>query len=159
MASKTTEFSPKRANKLYWNSDKTVDQVAEEAGLSRHALYAVVEPLPAGVACTACGGQLEYANRSSRAAGLAVCAECGNEQNSATAAAWEPADTLDLPTEPETVAEVITAPPRTAAGQTTLNRLREDIKEVPPQRIALVGGAAVLGVALGAAATQLIRDR
>lgn len=149
----------RQANDLYWNSDLTVDQVAEQAGLSRHALYAAVEPLAVDVACDACGGALEYPNRSSRAAGRATCAACGAEQEleMETDVVWEPHASLRVPLEPETVAEVITAPP--LRSRKRLKQLRENLQEVPRERIALVGGAAVLGAALGAAATQLIRER
>lgn len=157
MDNENPDMAFREANGLYWNSNHTVGQVAEETGLTRRALYAAIEPLAVDVPCNACGGALEYANRTSRAAGRATCAACAAEQDLEVEAWWEPHESVEVPAEPETVAEVITAPPRRARKR--LEQLREDLKDVPRERIALVGGAAVLGVALGAAATQLIRER
>ena len=38
------------------------------------------------------------------------------------------------------------------------DRWREDLAAVPPQRVAMVGGAAALGVMVGAAATRMLRE-
>src|SRR5688572_4512945 len=38
------------------------------------------------------------------------------------------------------------------------NRWRDDLASVTPQRAAMVGGAAALGVMVGAAATRMIRE-
>ncbi len=65
------------ANRLYWESDASVADIANRLELSRRALYDAVRPLPAGERCADCGGELAWANRSARAAGTAICLSCG----------------------------------------------------------------------------------
>jgi hypothetical protein len=45
-----------------------------------------------------------------------------------------------------------------AAAQSGLSRWREDLTGVTPERAALIGGAAALGVVLGAAAARAVRN-
>ncbi|CAN5632731.1 hypothetical protein BH23GEM9_BH23GEM9_05750 [soil metagenome] len=80
------------ANRLYWEGEDSVADIAEQLQLSRRALYEMVEPLPTGTDCEVCGGPLMYENRSGRAAGHAVCAICDEtgaveEQDAATSSA------------------------------------------------------------------------
>jgi hypothetical protein len=64
------------ANRLYWESEDSVAEIAERLELSRRALYDLIEPLPTGTTCDVCGGPLTFENRSARTAGDAVCAIC-----------------------------------------------------------------------------------
>src|SRR5687768_5905870 len=63
--SKATE-----ANRLYWESDVSVAEIAQRLELSRRALYAAIQPLPAERNCERCGSPMTYENRSARAGDL-----------------------------------------------------------------------------------------
>src|SRR5437773_529299 len=68
------------ANRLYWHTDESVAEISNRLGLSRRALYELVEPVPAEIECGNCGAELYYANRSAKAAGVARCLMCGSER-------------------------------------------------------------------------------
>lgn len=68
-----------RANRLYWDSDESVNQIAEELQLSKGTLYSVIEPLATGLACPDCGEELLYPNRTARDRGMVGCPACGFE--------------------------------------------------------------------------------
>jgi hypothetical protein len=70
------------ANRLYWETEDSVSDIAENLEISRRALYESVEPLPTGDNCEVCGGPLFFENRSARTAGDAACAVC--EETGAT---------------------------------------------------------------------------
>lgn len=132
-----------RVNRLYWESDETVADVAKQLEMSQSTLYAAVEPRPAGVVCSRCGAPTHYLNRSGRAAGEAVCSACGATTTAEEQPA-QPVSTVDAP----------------SAGATEkLRRFKEDLSAVPPERAALIGGAAALGVAVGAAAVKAARKK
>jgi predicted RNA-binding Zn-ribbon protein involved in translation (DUF1610 family) len=65
-----------RANELYWGSDRSVNQIAEELDLSKGALYAVIRPLAAGLGCPQCGREVAHTNRTQRERGLVDCPAC-----------------------------------------------------------------------------------
>jgi len=69
-----------RANELYWGSDRSVNELAEDLDLSKGALYGMIRPLAAGLSCPECSGELEYANRTARDKGFVTCADCGFEE-------------------------------------------------------------------------------
>lgn len=64
------------ANRLYWETDESVADIARRLDMSRRALYVAVDPLPTGEDCGTCGGPLTYENRSARTAGHATCERC-----------------------------------------------------------------------------------
>lgn len=66
-----------RANRLYWSSERSAAAIAEELGISRSKLYALIEPLPVDRTCTTCGGTMAFSNRTDRQAGRARCTDCG----------------------------------------------------------------------------------
>ena len=68
-----------RANTLYWESDRSVNQIADEMDLSKGMLYGMIRPLPANLPCPRCSTALEYANRTARERGLLSCPACGLE--------------------------------------------------------------------------------
>lgn len=68
--------SAAEANRLYWDTDETVNSIANRLELSRRALYDAIQPVPAGRDCPVCGGDLVYENRSARTADEAVCPQC-----------------------------------------------------------------------------------
>lgn len=68
------------ANSLYWESDASVNEIAEKMDLSKGALYGMVQPLSAGASCPECGDALEFANRTARDKGMVTCPSCGMEE-------------------------------------------------------------------------------
>jgi hypothetical protein len=69
-----------RANALYWDSDDSVNEIAEILDLSKGALYGLVEPLPTDEPCPDCGAVLEFSNRTARDKGMVACPACGLEE-------------------------------------------------------------------------------
>ena len=68
-----------RANELYWSSDKSVNQIADEMELSKGMLYGMIRPLPTQRPCPRCAATMEYANRTARERGLITCPACALE--------------------------------------------------------------------------------
>ncbi len=68
------------ANRLYWHSDLGVNQIAEEMGISKGALYTQVNPLAAEIQCPRCDTELVYPNRTARDRGFLSCPNCGFEE-------------------------------------------------------------------------------
>jgi hypothetical protein len=68
-----------RANQMYWGSDLSVNQIAEQLDLSKGALYEMIRPLPADVACPECGAEVVHPNRTAHERGLVACLSCGWE--------------------------------------------------------------------------------
>lgn len=68
-----------RANHLYWETKGSVAQIADRLGVSRRALYELIDPLPSGAECESCGAELYYGNRSAKANSTGRCLVCGNE--------------------------------------------------------------------------------
>ncbi len=83
MASTTTDHDAERANELYWGSDRSVNELAEDLDLSKGALYSLIRPLPAGLECPECAGGMSYANRTARDRGYVTCEGCGLEEEEA----------------------------------------------------------------------------
>ncbi len=67
------------ANRLYWESELSVNNIADELGLSKGTLYGLVRPLPTGEPCPECGSELVFENRTARDRGLGTCPACGAE--------------------------------------------------------------------------------
>jgi|GEM_PF-1041194 len=70
-----------RVNRIYWETDTPVTEMAEQLGISRRTIYDMIEPVPADERCPVCGGELVFPNRSARLAGEAVCRVCGRTQD------------------------------------------------------------------------------
>lgn len=84
------------ANRLYWETDHSVAEIAQQLELSRRALYEAVVPLPTGTSCPTCGTPLVFENRSARTAGHEICPACEAAHDEAElAAAAATADRLD----------------------------------------------------------------
>jgi hypothetical protein len=64
------------ANELYWGSERSVNQIAEQLDLSKGALYGMIQPLPEGLGCPICGEEVVSANRTARERGMLSCAQC-----------------------------------------------------------------------------------
>lgn len=69
-----------RANVLYWDSDASVNEIAEQLDLSKGTLYGMIRPRTAGLACPECGDDMEYPNRTAREKGFVTCGGCGFEE-------------------------------------------------------------------------------
>ena len=70
-----------QANSLYWESDASVNDIAERMDLSKGALYGMIQPLDAGAPCPECGGRMEFANRTARDKGVLNCPSCELEED------------------------------------------------------------------------------
>jgi hypothetical protein len=132
------------ANRMYWEDEAPVAEIAERLDLSRRALYDALRPRSASVACSQCGADLQFGNRSARRAGVAACPSCGAEQ------------AIEDPPSDESVA----APNLSVlAGQAPLT-IRHDMRAPDLRHRAIViGGAAIAGVALGTVAALLATRR
>ena len=69
----------RRANTFYWQSNRSVNQIAAEMDLSKGTLYGLIDPLLTDLACPRCSSSLAYANRTARDRGLLSCPNCGVE--------------------------------------------------------------------------------
>ena len=133
-----------RLGELYWHSGKSIEEIVRSLGVTRNRLYASVKPLASGEECEVCGGDLQFVNRRSRLAAMAVCSECGREA---------PAD-----------AESFAGVDSREVTPAYVDQLRDQrIPNAPErgrrrtERAALLGGAAALGVVLAAAATRVMK--
>ena len=147
MSTSQSDTAHERANRLYWETDNRVDEIAAEVGMSRSALYNAVQPLAAGVTCADCGEPAVFPNRTRRDAGEAVCSACGVVAPTAVVSQAQGAE------ESAPVAEGDGSAPARAHGW------KEALPEVTPERAALIGGAAALGAALGTVAVRAIRRK
>ena len=80
--SDTRTVDPKlaqKANRSYWNSDDSVNQIAEDLGLSKSSLYGLIEQIETGLACPDCQSELVFANRTARDRGMVSCPACDFE--------------------------------------------------------------------------------
>lgn len=146
----TTEGSERvteRVNELYWSGERTVDEIVEELGISRTALYTSIEPVPSGVTCADCHERMVFPNRTARDRGVAVCPRCGRESAPGAGSAAGGAGAG------------IFSRLGIEGGDELLERAVETLRAVPPQRVALVLGGAALGVVLGAIAAGAVKDR
>lgn len=75
-ASEVTSEAIERANRLYWGSTRSVNQIAEELELSKGALYGIIEPEPSGQGCPLCGDEVVYSNRTARQRERLDCPTC-----------------------------------------------------------------------------------
>lgn len=127
-------------NRLYWETEKSVAEIANQMSVSRRALYELIEPMPSGMKCSRCNAELYYSNRSAKAAGIARCLICGNEKE------------LDADISHE---DVGTIPPFSTGLPSTSRRASRP----PVRRAASIAGFAIAGVVVGAIATLLIKRK
>jgi hypothetical protein len=120
-------------NRLYWDSIQTVDEIVGEMGIGRNSLYLSIQPLDAGAECVQCAEPMYFNNRTQRSAGTATCLVCGSMT------------TLGQDRAREGISK------KPAKG------LRAQLKAAAPDRAALIGGAAAIGLVIGATATRAVR--
>lgn len=75
-----------QANDLYWRSERSVNQIAEEMDFSKSGLYALIRPLPADRPCPECGEGLVFPNRTALTKAIASCLQCEYEGGAQPAA-------------------------------------------------------------------------
>ena len=68
------------ANRLYWDSERSVNRIAEELDVSKGTLYGMIQPLRSGLPCPECRTELDYPNRTARDRGFLACPACGLEE-------------------------------------------------------------------------------
>jgi hypothetical protein len=133
------------ANRLYWETETPVADIAARFDLSRRALYEAVRPLSAHAACPECEEPLFFENRLARRTRKASCLACGaHVEVESTAPRPGPAHHTGRD-------ESRTGSPR---GRPTDDRSSER-----RARAVLLSGAALAGVALGGVAAWLARRR
>ena len=125
------------ANRLYWDDVASVSEIANRLGISRRALYEIIEPRPSGAFCGTCGVEAVFINRSAVASRTARCPRCSSDVH---------ADILDMsgdvPHSARSKADVQAA----TAGRARFGRKA-------------AFGAALLGVVAGCIATLLVLNR
>lgn len=65
-----------RVHDLYWSSDRSVNAIAEELGISKGRLYDLIRPIPADSPCPECGGPRVFENRTARDRNDPTCPRC-----------------------------------------------------------------------------------
>lgn len=121
-------------NRLYWESNASVSQIADRLDISRRALYDGIHPQPAGRRCPECGAQLVYRNRTALENREAECPDCGFES------------------------ALEASPPPAGAEHDPSSDLSSDGGRFPAlDRTPALGAAFVAGLALGTAVAGLIR--
>ena len=113
-----TAAGTERANELYWRSERSVNQIADDLDLSKGALYAMIAPLAAGVGCPLCGSEVVYPNRTAKERDRLDCPTCdwdgsADETTSHEEGGGDDAESFLAPPPP---ASVTTARRRTMAG-------------------------------------------
>lgn len=130
-------------NRLYWETDRSVGDIAASLGVSRRSLYDSINHLPVDEACPDCGGAMGFRNRTARDAREAECPDCGSSME------LDHAPAPDYQDEPEVEQE-------SAGGR--LSPL--PARRVPgPRSAPLLGSTLLAGLAVGAAAAYLLRRR
>jgi hypothetical protein len=96
--SERTQEAAATANELYWGSEYSVNQIADQLELSKGALYGMIQPLPGGLACPVCGEEVVSANRTARERGVLSCAQCEwkGDEDEAVALDGDGAETLPV---------------------------------------------------------------
>jgi hypothetical protein len=109
-----------QANSLYWESDASVNEIADSMDLSKGALYGMVRPLDAGASCPECGDALAFPNRTARDKGIVACPSCGIEEELELmeAAALDVQD--NVPPPPAVAGDAPLVPLRTLVASTLL---------------------------------------
>lgn len=144
------------ANRLYWESDESVNQIGEELGLSKGVLYGLITPLPAGLPCPGCGEEMVFPNRTAREKGFLVCPECGTEEEkSVVQAFWEGASEIESGEEGPTASLAQRAG---RAVQQAVDTGVGRVKGLTP-RGRILAGTALLGVATGIILAGFLRRR
>jgi hypothetical protein len=134
------------ANRLYWQTESSVADIAEQLSVSRRALYELVTPESAGSTCSVCSGDVVFVNRSARTSGAGRCQSCGAEN---------PVNETAEPIAEETVPPYAAGWPRARERAIDEDGDGNDLRT----RALKIGSIAVAGAALGAMAALLLARR
>jgi hypothetical protein len=135
------------ANRLYWESEESVNHIGEVLGLSKGVLYGLIAALPAGLPCPECGEEMVFPNRTAREKGFLACPECGKEEEEAAVQTfWE--ERADAAPDEDVPEGRALARRAGDAVQQAVNTGRERITSMRP-RNRVLAGTALLGVAAG----------
>ena len=135
----------RRANELYWGSDHSVNQIAEDLDLSKGALYDLVRPLQSGLGCPMCSAEVVYSNRTAKERGRLDCPICGWDGRPDEAAMEVDEDEEDEEDEEE-LSVALTGP------------VTQEPRP-PDDRFRFAAGGALLGAAVGLAVVLWARRR
>ena len=156
---KDSELPTAEVNRLYWESDASVNQIGEELGLSKGALYGILRPLLAGLPCIECGAEMAYPNRTARDKGFVACSSCGYEDlEEVIQEHWQSAADLEA-------AGVPVDTPTALSKASETDAVKEDpraLEQLCCDRTfgtRTLAGTAILGVATGIVIGSLIRKR
>ena len=144
-----TSDADDRANELYWGSDRSVNQIADDLDLSKGALYEMIRPLAAGLDCPQCGAEVVHANRTAKDRGRVDCTECGwdgSEDEARAPGGSTPRPVDEGASYAEDDVDVTSPAPASATSADSETRR-------------LVTGGALLGAALGLALVIWARRR
>jgi hypothetical protein len=159
-----------RANALYWGSDRSVNQIADELDLSKGALYEMIRPLPAGLACPDCGAEVVHPNRTAKERRRVDCGSCGWDGAEDEALALGPRRSSRPPSTPRgrPAPSARPRPEATSDADDDMYPANDfDALGPPPARVfagetavrRLVAGGALLGAAVGLALVIWARRR
>ncbi len=146
-----------KANRLYWDSDESVNQIGEELGLSKGVLYGLIDSLPAGLPCPQCGEEMVYPNRTARDKGFLECPSCGMEEEEAAVQAFWDGEAGSPLADGEEGSSALGRRARRAV-QRAVNGGRARMSEMGPEG-RIVAGTALLGVAAGIVLGAIFRRR
>lgn len=145
------------ANRLYWESDQSVNQIGDILDLSKGVLYGLIAALPANLPCPGCGEEMVFPNRTARDKGFLACSSCGmEEEESAVKSYWEE--------EGEPMGAAVAGDERALSArageavQGAVQKGRDTISGLGP-RGRIVAGTALLGIAAGLALGTYFRKR
>jgi hypothetical protein len=139
-----------RANELYWDSERSVNQIADDLGLSKGALYGMIRPLPVEGACPDCGADVVYANRTAKDRGRVDCLQCAWTGSESQTGSYKKATGAGNARGSGT--EEGAGPARTAGSRLLTRVLERD-------RARTIAGGALLGAAVGLALVIWARRR
>lgn len=148
-ASDVTPEIAAHANELYWESDRSVNQIADELDLSKGALYAALMALGSGSGCPRCGDEAGWPNRTARDQEQLACATCSWSGNASQTTIYDHGASLEQ------------------SQNSGVNDLVESVGEYPPvptdppgsYRFTKIAGGAMLGAAVGLALVLWARRR
>ena len=145
------------ANRLYWESDESVNQIGEKMELSKGILYGLIAPLPAGLPCPGCGEEMVFPNRTARNKGFLACPECGmEEEEAAVQSYWEKEGEVDGAL--SFSGHRTMAQRAGSAVQKAMGSGRDRVANMPPRQ-RTVAGIALLGIAAGLILGSVLRKR
>jgi hypothetical protein len=151
-ASDVTPEVVAKANELYWSSNRSVNQIADDLDLSKGALYGIIEPLRTGRGCPMCGDEVVVPNRTARERDLLDCPTCEWDGNR------DEAIESDL-------GRTAAADGSTDLSGVDVDERGRDVPAAPPplplssDRARTIAGGALLGAAAGLALVLWARRR